>query len=41
MLGMIFNNKKKLQTFYTNYAGEKGFGLTTRSSNMGEDGKLK
>lgn len=41
MLGMVFNDTKKLQIFYANYARDKGFGVTTRSSNMGEDGKLK
>lgn len=41
MLGMVFNDTKELRTFYVNYAREEGFGMTTRSSNMREDGKLK
>lgn len=41
MLGMVFNNKKELKTFYSNYAREEGFGVMTRSSNTGEDGELK
>lgn len=41
MLGVVFNNKEEFQTFYANYAREKRFDVTTRSSNMGEGGKLK
>lgn len=34
-LGMVFNDKNELQKFYANYAREVGFGVKTRSSNMG------
>lgn len=38
---MVFNNKNELRKFYTNYAREEGFGMTTRSSNIEDNGKLK
>lgn len=40
-LEMVFNGKNDFQTFYSNYAREEGFSVNIRSSNMGDDGKLK
>lgn len=41
LLGMVFNSKEELQTFYSNYAREEGLRVMTRSSNNGEDAELK
>lgn len=41
VLQMLFNNEKEVRSFYFDYDREVGFGVTTRRSAMGEDGKLR
>lgn len=39
VVGMSFNDEKELREYYKNHAKEEGFGITTRSSHGGADGR--
>lgn len=41
VVGMSFNDEEELREYYKNHAKEEGFGITTRSSHGGADGKVK
>lgn len=38
--GMIFNSEDEVRSYYTKYAIQEGFGIMTRSSKKGADGKV-
>lgn len=38
--GMIFGSEEEVKSYYTKYANQEGFGITTRSSRKGADGKV-
>src|SRR4051812_46121340 len=40
-LGMTFDTENDVKEYYKNYAKAKGFGVTRRSSNRGDNGELK
>ena len=40
-LGMTFDTENDVREYYKNYAKEKGFGVTRRSSNSDDNGQLK
>ncbi|KAG6714781.1 hypothetical protein I3842_05G219200 [Carya illinoinensis] len=40
-VGMIFSSEEEVRLYYTNYAKRMGFGVSKRSSNVGDDGRLK
>ena len=38
-VGMMFNSEKGVREYYTRYAKQKGFGVSRRTSKLGDDGK--
>jgi hypothetical protein len=38
-VGMMFNSEEDVRAYYTRYAKQKGFGVSRRTSKLGDDGK--
>ena len=36
---MMFNSEEDVRAYYTRYAKQKGFGVSRRTSKLGDDGK--